>query len=183
MIDKENDKRNVKDAYKGWETDLIREDVQRNTLPYAVGVQHWKGDYNLSTALRNANAFGAENFYYIGGSKRYDPRGAVGVQHYSNVKHLPTIDDLKTIKEKYILIGIENNINRYCVDMKDFIYPTKPFMFIFGEEGAGLTEEVMDLCDHLVFINMLGSVRSLNCGCASAIAMFDYVNKLNTAGK
>lgn len=170
------DNRNVIDRYKGYEIDLIRSDIQENALPFAVLCQHWKGDYNLSTALRNANAFGANEFFYIGGSRKFDPRGAVGTQHYSKIKHLPDIEQLKKLKEQYVFVGVENNIDRHCVNMKDFIYPDNSLL-IFGEENGGLTDEVMDLCDHLIYIEMRGSVRSLNCGTASGIAMFDYSNK------
>jgi tRNA G18 (ribose-2'-O)-methylase SpoU len=168
--------RNVIDKYSGWMTELIKEDLQKNALPYAVAVQYWKGDFNIGSALRNSNAFGASEFFYIGGAKKMDPRGAVGTQYYSKIKYLPTINELKELKSKYVFIGIENNINRVCYNIKSFSYP-KNSLFIFGEENGGLTEEVMDLCDKLVYIDMLGSVRSLNCGCASAIVLFDYVNK------
>ena len=32
-------------------------------------------------------------------------------------------------------------------------------------------------CREIVAIEMYGSVRSFNCGCASAIAMYDFVTK------
>jgi tRNA G18 (ribose-2'-O)-methylase SpoU len=49
----------------------------------------------------------------------------------------------------------------------------------FGEEGTGLSKETMELCDIVVHITQYGSVRSLNVGTASGIAMYDFINKLN----
>jgi tRNA G18 (ribose-2'-O)-methylase SpoU len=166
---------NVLDKYKSWILDLIREDVQKNTLPFAVAVENFQGDFNIGSALRSSNAFGANEFFYVG-RRKFDPRGAVGTQYYSKIKHLPTIDDLKALKSKYVFVGFENNIDRHSVSIKDFIYPPNSLL-LFGEENGGLTNETLDLCDHLIHIEMRGSVRSLNCGCASAIAMSDYVNK------
>ena len=50
---------------------------------------------------------------------------------------------------------------------------------IFGEEGLGLTKEILELADYVVSIKQYGSVRSMNVGTTSGIAMYDYTSKLN----
>lgn len=44
-IQEMTDNRNVDDKYKGWLADLIREDVQKHTFPYAVMMENWMGDF------------------------------------------------------------------------------------------------------------------------------------------
>lgn len=175
-MDINDDNRNVIDKYKGWEIDLIKEDLIKRRLPYAVAMQHINGDFNFSTVVRNANAFGASETFYICGKKKWDTRGDVGTRHYSVVKFIKTLDDLKKLKEKYVFVGLENNVERNCVNIKDFSWP-KNSLIIIGEENSGIVPEILDMCDHFVYIDMLGSVRSINAGCASAVAMFDYMNK------
>jgi tRNA G18 (ribose-2'-O)-methylase SpoU len=172
-----SDNRNVIDKYKGWELDLIREDIAKRKFPYAVAMQHIDGDFNFSTVVRNANAFGANEVFYIGGKKHWDTRGDVGARHYSHVQFLRTIDELTALKGRYVFVGLENNIER-SVGIKSFVWP-KNSLIIIGEERGGIVPEILDLCDYLVHIDMFGSVRSINAGCASAIAMVDYVNKVN----
>ena len=48
---------------------------------------------------------------------------------------------------------------------------------LFGEEQRGLSKEALALADHVVYIPMWGSVRSLNVGTSSGIAMYDYAMK------
>ena len=62
--------------------------------------------------------------------------------------------------------------------MESFVWPDNAIM-IFGEEGIGLSEEMLSLADHVVSITQYGSVRSMNVGTTSGIAMYDYLNKLN----
>ncbi len=50
---------------------------------------------------------------------------------------------------------------------------------IFGEEGEGVTPEMLELADHVVSIKQYGSVRSMNVGTTSGIAMYDYIRKYN----
>ncbi len=169
------DKRNVLDCYKDWTLDLIREDIAKHKFPYAVAMQHLDGDFNFSTVVRNGNAFGANEIFYIGGKKHWDSRGDVGARHYSHVQFYRTIEEFAVLKERYVFVGLENNTDR-CVDMKSFVWP-KNSLIIIGEERSGIVPELLAMCDHLVYINMFGSVRSINAGCASAIAMVDYCNK------
>ncbi len=58
--------RNVVDRYKNWSTESIRKDLQRTANPFAVCMEHWQGDFNISTLIRNANAFNAKKVYYLG---------------------------------------------------------------------------------------------------------------------
>ena len=48
-------------------------------------------------------------------------------------------------------------------------------LLIFGEEGKGLTDEMLDLADDIVMIEQFGSVRSLNAGTSSGIAMYNCI--------
>jgi len=166
---------NVQDKYKSLTVDEVRQDLRANSHDFAVLMEHWKGDFNISTLIRNANAFNAKEVFYLG-KKRYDRRGTVGTHHYIDVNFLgTTLADLAKLKEEYIFVGLDNNIDR-CVSMESFQWPKNTLM-IFGEEGAGISPEVLDMCDHIVSITQYGSVRSLNVGTASGIAMYDYLNK------
>ena len=174
--DKLNDNRNVIDRYKGIEINDIREDLKQYQLPYAVAVQNITGDFNLGTVVRNGNAFGTKEIFYVGGKKGWDKRADVGARHYSAVTYLKTFEELSELKKSYIFVGLENNIEN-TVPLSTFQWPVNSLM-IFGEEGAGLTPEVVAMCDFLVEIEQRGSVRSINLGSASAIAMWDYLSKI-----
>ena len=48
---------------------------------------------------------------------------------------------------------------------------------IFGEEGEGISPLLLKNCDYCVNISQFGSVRSLNVGTSSGIAMYDWISK------
>lgn len=202
MSDFRDWQRNVADRYKESTLEEIRDDLRATSHPFAVMMENWKGDFNIGTCIRNANGFNAEKVFYFG-KKKFDRRGAVGAYHYVDLQHLATIDEVEKLKEEYFLVGIDNNINRPSTPLSevDWERPVRHFtnvremsfkeritymvsktndikkpLFIFGEEGEGITESVLDLCDMCVHLDMYGSIRSFNAGTTSGIVMWAVVN-------
>ena len=175
-------KRNVIDRYKNWPTDSIKRDLQRTANPFAVCMEHWQGDFNISTLIRNANAFNAEKVFYLG-KKRFDRRGTVGSHHYVDLVFLDGgVSELVSLKNKYTIVAVDNNVQN-THKLGNFNWPEleKPPLLIFGEEGVGLTEETLKLADYTVEIPQFGSVRSLNVGTSSGIIMYDLVRALKNS--
>ena len=167
---------NVIDEFKGKTKEEIKQSLETTKHPFAVLMEHWKGDFNIGTLIRNSNAFNANEVFYVG-QKKYDRRGAVGTHHYINLRHINNFDDLWKLKEKYTFVCLDNNISG-VVSMEEFDWPENALM-IFGEEGEGVTPEMLELADHVVSIKQYGSVRSMNVGTTSGIAMYDYIRKYN----
>jgi tRNA G18 (ribose-2'-O)-methylase SpoU len=175
-------KRNVVDKYKSMTDDKIREELKQNVNPVAVCMEHWKGDFNISTLIRNANAFNVEKVYYLG-RKRIDIRGAVGAHHYMDISYLDdSYNRLVELKNKYTFIAVDNNVDKtHKLREFDWNKLEKPPLILFGEEGCGLTEEVLNLADYRIEIEQYGSVRSLNVGTASGIVLFECVQHLRNS--
>mgnify|MGYP001238047171 CR=1 FL=1 len=140
-------------------------------------MEHWQGDFNIGTMIRNANAFNAEKVFYYG-KKKYDRRGAVGTHHYVDLAHINDPGRLVSLKSSFTFVCLDNVEG--SVPLESFVWPDNPLM-IFGEEGTGLTDEMLSLADHVVSITQYGSVRSMNVGTSSGIAMYDFMRKLNEA--
>lgn len=166
--------RNVNDLYKAWTEDLIREDLKKRSFNFSVLMENFVGDFNIGSVLRSCNAFGGKSMYYYG-HKRYDRRGTVGTHHYTSMVHLPTRESLLELKNDYTFVALENTVPG-AQSIYDFEWADNP-LIIVGEEGVGITNDMLELCDKFVYIPQYGSVRSLNAAVASSVAMNDYVTK------
>lgn len=166
---------NVIDKYKEWQVDLIKEEVQKNAFPYAALMENWGSDYNLSTLIRNANAFGAKEVFYLKEKKKWDPRGAVGTHHYTNVQHLSSYEEVEELKKRYKFVAIENGLSAAST-LANYEWKADTLL-VFGEEGNGLSKQMLAMCEDIVYIPQYGSVRSLNVGTTSGIIMNDLVSK------
>jgi tRNA G18 (ribose-2'-O)-methylase SpoU len=168
---------NVADQYKGMTIEEIKRSIKETSNSFAVCFEHWIGDFNLGTGIRNANAFNAQEVFYVG-DKKWDRRSAVGVYNYTEVQWVPSIDEFKKLQERYVIIGIDNVPG--SVPIETYSFPKNTLM-VFGEEGTGLTPGMQALCKDIVHIEMFGTVRSLNCGVASGIAMYQYLSSRKLA--
>jgi tRNA G18 (ribose-2'-O)-methylase SpoU len=170
------DSRNVRDKYKTLSNEEIVADLQKNSLPIAVLMQTVKREYNFGCIVRNANNFAvSEVFYY--GEKHFDRRASVCTYIYTPVKFLSSFDQIVQLKEKYVFVGAENNIAG-TVQLNKFVWPKQPVLLVLGEEGLGISPELMKLLDYTVEIPQNGSTRSINVASAAAICLYDYSSKL-----
>lgn len=169
--------RNVTDHLKEKSVEEIKDFLKQNANPFAVCFEHWIGDFNMGTGIRNANGFGAKEVFYLG-DKKWDRRSAVGVHNYTEVQWISSIEDFIKLKEKYVIVGIDNVPG--SVSLSTYTWKENTLM-VFGEEGTGLTPGMQALCQDIVSIDMFGSVRSFNCGSASAIVMYDFVRQIKSA--
>jgi tRNA G18 (ribose-2'-O)-methylase SpoU len=158
-------------------TDL---DTRRNN--FSVLCCNLLNDFNIATVVRNSNAFLAKEVL-VYGNKRYDRRGTVGTHIYTNFKHVKEIDDLKSEisnlykKHKSLrIVGIDNVHNAFSVNDYSWSKDDHTLM-VFGQEQVGIPEEVLEICHDKIYIKQYGSVRSLNVGTASGVAMYDYCSK------
>lgn len=165
--------RNVIDHYEYWTTDAIKADLDSKRNDFRILISNKFHDFNIGTVIRCSNAFLGKEVLIYGPSKTWDRRGTVGAHLYENLKHIKHIDELDFQGQK--VIGIDNLPG--SVPIETFEWPDEPFVMAFGQEQVGLPEEILDVCDNLVYISQYGSVRSLNVGVAAGIAMYDYCSK------
>lgn len=174
--------RNIIDPYHYWSHEAILTDLDTKRHNFTVLCSNLGNDFNIATVIRNSNAFLAKSVW-IYGNKQYDRRGTVGTHNYMKFNHVKAIDDVKRSIEQLAknyknlrIVGVDNVRNATAIDK--YQWPKNEHtLMIFGQEQTGIPDELLDLCDDLVYIRQYGSVRSLNVGTASGIAMYDYCSK------
>jgi len=122
--------------------------------------------------VRTANAFKVSNVD-IFGKRDWNKRGAMVTDRYLHVLHHPTVADFKKWcdENSVPIIGIDNL--PISQELEKSSLPEKCVMF-FGQEGAGMSDEGVDICEVVLAIRQYGSTRSMNASAAAAIAMYAW---------
>lgn len=127
---------------------------------------------NVGTLLRTAAAAGIKDVYMSADTAAaWSPkvlRAGMGAQFalsvYENV-------DLRSIVEGATVMTLATSLQAdetiYEKDLK------KPIAWIFGNEGRGVSEELLQLCDSTVTIPQESGVESLNVAASAAVCLFE----------
>lgn len=169
------DERNVIDKYRYWKHEAIVADLDSQRRPFHVAIENWQHDFNIGTVVRNANAFLAQAVHVVG-KKRWNRRGAMVTDRYQHILHHESVSDLVQFAnhEGLTIVGID--LLPGSVDIRNVDFP-KESLFVFGQEGPGLSDAVRDAVGVIAHIPQAGSTRSINAGVASGIAMYEWVRR------
>jgi tRNA G18 (ribose-2'-O)-methylase SpoU len=171
----EGDRRNVVDRYRYWRQEAIVADLDTRRQPLHVAIENWGHDFNIGSVVRTANAFNATGFHIVG-KRRWNRRGAMVTDRYLHEHHHPSAADLAAWAaaqgERGIpVIGVDNLPGSAPIETTPL---PRECVLVFGQEGPGLTADLLAACDALVHITQFGSTRSLNAGAAAAIALHTW---------
>lgn len=170
------DTRNIKEEYRWWDHTRIVEHLSSTQSEMLSIFLNLTGDFNISSGIR-ANLWFNTSGVYIVGSKKWDRRGAVGSHNYLPTTYEPDIASLITyLREEQGYRVVAAEITDDAISLPDYKWSPKSAV-IFGEEGCGVSEEVLDACDDVVCIPGNGSVRSLNVSQSAGIFSYDYYAK------
>lgn len=169
------DSRNVVDRYRYWKHDAIVADLDRLRRPFHVAIENWQHDFNIGTVVRTANAFLAKAVHVVG-KKRWNRRGAMVTDRYQHIHHHASVSDLSNFAavEGLVLMGVDLLPGSH--DIRTIEIPER-VLFVFGQEGPGLSEEMRSAVSVVAHIPQVGSTRSINAGVASGIAMYEWVRR------
>lgn len=171
----EGDTRNVIDRYRYWAMSAIVADLDTRRHPFHVAIENWQHDMNIGSIVRSANAFLAERVHIIG-RRRWNRRGAMVTDRYQHVDHHASVADFVVWARgaRLPIIGIDNIPGSVPIEHESL---PERCVFLFGQEGPGLSSEAQAACDRVLEITQFGSTRSINASAAAAIVMHDWVRE------
>ncbi len=147
-------------------------DLDTRRHPLHVAIQNWEHDFNIGSIVRTANAFNVAGVHILG-RRRWNGRGAMVTDRYLHVHHHESVAGLLEHLDAAGVtpVGVDNLPGSVPLETAEL---PERCCLIFGSEGPGLTDEVVDACASVVAISQYGSTRSINAGAAAAIAMYHW---------
>lgn len=135
---------------------------------------------NLGTMIRSAMAFNVDTIVLsprtvdLYNSKVI--RATQGMIFHTNVIVRELTEFIKELKkEDYLILG--TNVNN-GTDVRKITNINK-FALIIGNEGNGISSDILSLCDKNIYIKMNERVESLNAAVAASILLYELNNGIN----
>jgi TrmH family RNA methyltransferase len=131
---------------------------------------------NLGTIIRTSVATGVDQLWLSQDSVEIDNPKVIRASAGEWFR-LPmgVVEDLPRLVRKYHSQGVQivatlPDTDRLYWDL-DF---TQPTLLLLGNEGAGLSQSLIDLADHLVKIPLANQVESLNVAIATSVLLYEF---------
>lgn len=160
------------DEYRYWTVGAIVDDLDRRRSPLHIAIENWQHDLNIGSIVRTANAFNVAGVHIVG-KKDWNRRGAMVTDRYLHVHHHPDVHAFAdwARNARLPIIGIDNITGSKPIESARL---PRECVMLFGQEGPGLSEAAIAVCDELLSITQYGSTRSINASAAGAIVMFAW---------
>ncbi|MGX6961467.1 TrmH family RNA methyltransferase [Vagococcus xieshaowenii] len=131
---------------------------------------------NVGTMIRTADAAGYAGVVLGKGCADFysnKVQRALQGSHF----HLPVVqEDLSNFIPDLIASGVEvyaTALDKQAKSYRD-LNPSTSFAIVMGNEGQGVSQDIIELCTQTIYIPMPGRAESLNVAVAAGILMFAY---------
>jgi TrmH family RNA methyltransferase len=144
---------------------------------FSVLLEAMQNPGNLGSILRSAAAAGADHVYLSGGcADAWSPvtlRAAMGAHFLLRIYEKSDLANIaRTFNGKVIATSLKAKISLYQTAL------TGPIAFVFGNEGTGISDEILAAANEQVVIPMPGGTESLNAAAAAAVCFFERVRQM-----
>nr|WP_245349330.1 TrmH family RNA methyltransferase [Brachybacterium fresconis] len=167
------DRRNVEDRFRYWRREAIVAELDTHRHDLHIAVENLGHDANIGSVVRTANAFAVGAFHIVG-RRRWNRRGAMVTDRYQHEIHHPDAADLVAWarQEGRPLVAID--LVPGAMPIEHALLP-RSAVLVVGQEGPGVSPELLAAADAVVGITQFGSTRSINVAAAAAIAMHTWI--------
>ena len=152
--------------------------ARRSAFPVAdkpvslgVALEQLQDPGNLGTVIRTAAAVGCDRIWLTANSVDADHpkvlRATAGQWFRLPMQTIPTLEDLKLLDVQLVATTPTASLDYWDLDLR------QPTVFLMGNEGAGLSQQTMELATHRVKIPQVAEVESLNVAIATAILLYE----------
>lgn len=159
----------------------LKREISGEKEIFSVLLESIQDPGNLGSILRSAAAANVKDVYL---SKQctdaWSPktlRAAMGAHFFL---HIHENSDLQMIALQFagtvVATSIQTTRSLFEISLAG------PVAFVFGNEGAGLSKEIVQAADENIVIPMPGKTESLNAAAAAAICFFEKVRQDKAAG-
>jgi tRNA (guanosine-2'-O-)-methyltransferase len=159
--------------------------IKKRQNNLAVVLENVQDPHNISAVMRTCDAVGVQEVYVVNTRiprhKKFGPRSSSSAAKWLSVLQFDNAEACFTeLRKKYSRILTthlaSDSIGLYQIDF------TKSIALVFGNEHAGVSEDIRRFADGNFIIPQVGIIRSLNISVACAVTLYEAYRQKQQAG-
>ncbi len=141
--------------------------------------------HNISAVMRSCDAVGVQEIYVlttkIPRHKKWGERSSSSAAKWLTVHQFDTAEEcFAELRKKYSTI-LTTHLSADAVSLYE-IDLSKSMALVFGNEHAGVSDEIRALADGNFIIPQVGMIQSLNISVACAVSLYEAFRQKQAAG-
>jgi len=148
-------------------------------LPLIVVLDGIQDPGNVGTVIRTADATGCTGVVLTKGCADLFSAKTVRAS-MGSLFHLPVIEGLEYRDIVSFLVKNTINIVATSLDCSSVYFESdfkQPVAIVFGNEGKGVSEEMLDVANSKIHIPIVGRAESLNVAASAAVILYEVVRQ------
>ncbi len=148
----------------------------------AVLLPDIRSGWNVGSFFRTADSLGIDQIFLSGLTPK-PPHKEISKTALDADIFVPwsyfhnSLECAKILKKRgYSLVAMELTDN--AISLEKFQFP-KNACLVMGNEITGVSKEMLELCDDVIFIPMQGGKQSMNVSIAGSLGMWEMVKSIN----
>lgn len=130
--------------------------------------------HNALAVMRTCESLGVFQMHIVAPETRQKGKGTMkGANHWTNLHYHKNLESLLKEKKHKTFIGSyvhgSTAISEVPID--------KPFVVFFGNENRGLSNHVLEHCEYVYTLPMMGMTESYNVSVSAAISLFELTKR------
>ena len=137
--------------------------------------------HNVGAMFRTADAFGIDKLYLVGYTacppKPQIDKVSLGAETWMPWEYRKDLKRLLvSLKKKgFYVVGLEKTNTSEQLSVISKQLTEKDIVLIVGNEVDGIEKGILDICDEIIEIPMLGSKESLNVSVATGVVLYSLI--------
>jgi tRNA (guanosine-2'-O-)-methyltransferase len=141
--------------------------------------------HNISAVMRTCDSVGIQDIYILNSRiplhKKWGARSSSSAHKWLTIHQFTDAQEcFKTLRSRFSKI-LTTHLSSDAVSLYDINF-TESIALVFGNEHAGVSEEIRTLADGNFIIPQIGIIQSLNISVACAVSIYEAYRQKNNAG-
>ena len=141
--------------------------------------------HNISAVMRTCDAVGIQDIYILNTKiprhKKFGAKSSSSALKWLTIHHFENeVDCFAELRKNYATI-LTTHLSSDAVGLYEIDF-TKSVALVFGNEHAGISNELIHRCDGNFIIPQVGMIQSLNISVACAVSLYEAFRQKRSAG-
>ena len=159
--------------------------LSRRQTNITVVMENVQDPHNISAVMRTCDAVGIQDIYILNTKiprhQKFGAKSSSSAAKWLSVHQFDNVDAcFEALRKNYKTI-LTTHLSSDAVSLYEIDF-TQSVALVFGNEHAGVSDEVRALADGNFIIPQMGIIQSLNISVACAVSIYEAYRQKNIAG-